>query len=229
MPNITLESLRGIQGVTQSEMTQPSETDQCGAYATIAAVGAHGCFPMNAQLAYQVDSFKTINNASKIECSYTYHQLSSAVYQITGILNKPANRYGPVRPELKPHGKGYNSPAAMAKVAIDMGRPAVKINVQAASFSILGNLYPGERTRCEAVVGANNFNADAEHYSTPKDTETHILCVQSGNEWHWVAQGSDGNFYDPIDGSLSNTWMSPANGGDEIGSYTFAGLWLVIS
>lgn len=230
MPNISLITLAGIPGVNQAAMTQ-NNANACGAYAIIGASGAFGIFPRVAHLAYANAGPQAVNNNSAIALFDTYHQLSAAAYTITGILNNAIpNPPAAVVPELLAAGNVYNSPAAMAKVAMDLGRPAPHINTQAAGFAHLNALYPNERARCNGVVGAANVNVAAGAYAAPGAQFTHVVCVQViGGGLHWVAQGSDGMFYDPADGSLNNPW-APVNTGDAMGAnYVFAGLWMVIS
>ncbi len=227
MPDITLVTLAGIPGVNQAAMTQ-NNPNSCGAYAIIAAVGAHGGFPMVANLAYANVGPQAVNNNAVTAVINTYHQLSAAAYTITGILNNAAGV--PVNPELLAAGNVYNSPAAMAQVAIDLGRPAPQINVQAAGLPSLAGRYPNEQARCTGVVGAPNVNVAAGNYAPPGVNETHVVCVAvAGGGLHWLAQGSNGNFYDPADGSLNNVW-APINAGNPMGAnYHFTGLWMVIS
>ncbi len=118
----------------------------------------------------------------------------------------------------------------MAKAVIDLGRPAPRINAQAAGFAILTAIYPGERARCVGVVTAANVNTAAGAHAVPALTETHLICVNvNGGGLHWVAQGSDGLCYDPGDGNLNHNW-APVNTGDAMGpNYTFSGLWIVVS
>ena len=228
MPNITLVTLGGIPGLDQAAMIQ-GNSNNCGAYATIAAVGAHRCFPMQANLAYQNAGPQAVNNAAAIKPIDKYPELSAAVYAITGILNFPTGM-SRVYPELRSAGNVYNSPAAMAQAAIDLGRPLPQINIQPTGFARLSPLYPGERARCEDVVGTENFDVAAGSYILPGPDATHLVCVEvSTGGLHWVAQGSNGDFYDPYDGSLNNLW-EPVNTGDLMGpNYLFAGLWLVIT
>ena len=225
MPNISLANLVGIPGVNAAAMTQPNPND-CGAYAIIGAVGAFGVFPMAVPLAYQNAGPGVVNNNSAVAAPDNYHQLSAAAYIITGILNPPVGAV-PVAPELNGAGNSYNSPAAMAQVAIDLGRNPPQINTQAAGYANLGALYPGARARCEGVVGVAHVSVTAGPYSRPTNDFTHIVCVDTGAGLHWVAQGTDGNFYDPGNGTLHNVW-APVNTGDAMGPYTFTGLWMVI-
>jgi hypothetical protein len=228
MPNISLITLVGIPGVNQAAMTQ-NNPNACGAYAIIGAAGAFGIFPRIANLAYANAGPQVVNNNAMTALPNTYHQLSAAAYTITGILNDNMAAI-PVVPELLAAGNVYNSPAAMAQVAIDLGRPAPHINAQPFGFANLNALYPGERARCVGVVGAGNVNVAAGAYAAPGLNQTHVVCVQVvGGGLHWVAQGSNGLFYDPADGSLNNNW-APVNTGDPMGpNYAFAGLWVVIS
>jgi hypothetical protein len=226
MPNINLITLAGIPGVNQAAMTQ-NNPNACGAYAITGATGAFGIFPRVANLAYANAGLQAVNNLSATTLADNYHQISAAVYTITGILNNNMAAV-PVVPELLTAGNVYNSPAAMAQVAIDLGRPAPQINAQAVGFANLNALYPNERGRCNAVVGAGNVAVAAPAYAAPAAGNTHIVCVTAGGGLHWVAQGSDGLFYDPADGSVNNAW-APVNTGDAMGAYTFAGLWIVIS
>jgi len=227
MTNITLATLAGIPGVNQATMKQTGPYN-CGAYAIIAAVGAHGAFPQAAALAYANGGPQIVNNNANTHLADNYTQLSAAAYTVTGILNNaPGN---PVVPELLAAGHVYNSPAAMAQVAMNLGRPAPQINAQAAGFANLSALYPNERARCNGVVGAVNVNVAAGPYAAPAANATHVVCVAvAGGGLHWLAQGSDGRFYDPDDGSLNNAW-APVNTGDAMGPhYTFAGLWMSIT
>ncbi len=227
MTNITLATLAGIPEVNQAAIVQNSP-DSSGAYAIIAAVGAHGAFPQAAALAYANGGPQVVNNNANIYAADNYTQLSAAVYMLTGILNNAAGT--PVVPELLAAGHAYNSPAAMAQVAMSLGRPAPQINAQAAGFADLNARYPNEWARCNGVVGAVNVNVAAGPYAAPAANATHVVCVTAiGGGLHWLAQGSDGRFYDPSDGSLNNAW-APVNTGDAMGSgiYTFAGLWMSI-
>lgn len=229
MPDITLANLAGIPGVNQAAMTQ-NNPNACGAYAVIGAVGAFGVFPMAAPLAYVNGGPQVANRHAATALADNYHQLSAAAYTITGILNNamPAPP-APVVPELLAAGNVYNTPAAMASVALCLGRPVPQINAQAAGYAPLNFLYPGETARCVGVVGAAHVNTAAGAYAAPAAGQTHIVCVHAGAGLHWVAQGSNGLFYDPGDGSLNNAW-APVNTGDHMGPvYTFAGLWIVIS
>ena len=228
MPNIDLITLAGIPGVNQAAMVQ-ANPNSCGAYALVAAVGAFGIFPLKAVLSYADAGPQIVNNQSVTAILDDYHQLSAAVYTVTGILSDQMPPI-PVVPELLVAGNAYNSPAAMAKVAMDLGRVAPQINVQAAGFLHLNAIYPNERARCIAVVGGGNVNVAAGAYAAPGLNQTHIVCVQVvGGGLHWVAQGSNGDFYDPADGSTNNNW-APVNTGDAMRlGYTFSGLWMVIN
>lgn len=227
MPPITLVTLAGIPGVNQAAMTQ-NNPNACGAYAIVGAVGAHGMFPQNAALEYANPDPQLVNNQANIAANNNYHVLSAAVYRITGILNNAAG-HPPVVPELLAAGNAFNSPAAMAQVAVDLGRPAPQINVQAPGFAVLGGMYPGAQARCAGVVGGARINVAAGPYAAPGVNETHVVCVNVGaGALHWLAQGSDGQFYDPAHGTLDNVW-NPVNTGDQMGAnYTFTGLWMVI-
>ncbi|NET16867.1 MAG: hypothetical protein F6K08_30660 [Okeania sp. SIO1H6] len=228
MPNINLNTLRGIPGVDKDAMTQNND-NACGAYAIIGAVGAFEVFPKVATLAYANHGPEEVNNTAQIANNNNYHQLSAAAYKVTGILSNKGLNQPPVKPELLKAGNVYNSPAAMAKVAQDLGRQVQKINVQPDGFGPLNRIYPGARPRCEGVVGQANVIVDAGNYAAPGQQQTHVVCVNNGTGGlHWVAQGSDGKFYDPANGSVNNTW-NPIKTGDPMGYYYFAGLWMVIS
>ena len=189
--------------------------------------GAHGVFPVEKKLSYANNGPESVNKEGNTKKEDDYHKLSAAAYAVTGILNNASGI--PVSPELKASGNVYNSPAAMAKVALDFGKE-VEINVQEAGLQVLSALYPNEKGRCEEVVGGSKVDAKAGDYSKPSGDQTNLVCVSvGGGGLHWVAQGSDGNFYDPGDGSLNNKW-NPKNANDNMGgNYQFSGLWMVIS
>ena len=241
MPNITLGTLAGIPGVNQPAMTQNGPLN-CGAYALVAAVGAHGVFPVAAPLPVPVplayaDPVTGVATGAAINPADNYQQLSAAVYAVTGILNNaPPGPGGAVVPELIAAGNVYNSPAAMAQVALNLGRN-VQINVQAAGFGPLNALYPGAQARCIAVVGAANVNVAAGPYAAPGAAATQLVCVSTallgaGGGLHWLARGTNGNFYDPANGTLANAWVAPAAPmalNTPVGPYFFTGLWMDIT
>ncbi|MDD5411405.1 MAG: hypothetical protein PHF31_08325 [Methylobacter sp.] len=233
MPNITLVTLAGINGFnigTQvAQMTQPAGSDECGAYALVAATGAFGNPPVaaNTVIAYN-------GNNQLLSPADNFHQLATKVYVLTGILNiQRLIDQRPIIPELVA-ANGYNSPAALAQVAMTLGR-AVTVNATQAGFALLNPLYPGEYARCVGVVGAGSVHVGTGmapvNYAAPQPGETHIISVQNGGGGlHMLARGSDGNYYDPGNGSLGNTWGDPTLPGFNAASgYTFAGLWLVLS
>ena len=225
MPNITLATLAGIPGVNPAAMTQ-ANPNSCGAYAIIAAVGAHGGFPMVANLVYANIGPQAVNNNAVTAVNNTYHQLSAAAYTITGILNNVVGN--PANPELLATGNVYNSPAAMAQVTMDLGRPAPQINMQAAGLPAMAGRYPNEQARCTAVVGVANVDTNAGAYGAPGLNGTHVVCVSQGGALHWLACGSNGDFYDPANGTLNNNW-NPVNTRDPMGGYNFTGLWMEIT
>jgi hypothetical protein len=230
MPSINLDTLAGIPGVNQAAMSQKSPY-ACGAYAIIGAVGAHGVFPMEAALAYANVGPQPVDNKGNTAKENDYHELSAAAYKVTGILNNVGKINEAVNPELLTAGNVHNSPAAMAKVAIDLGRKAPKINMQEDGFKALSSSYPLAKARCEGVVGKANIDLKALNYTAPEKGTTHVVCVAHENNpkvLHWVAQGSDGNFYDPHDGSINNDW-TPKGPRSKMGNYIFTGLWMVIS
>ena len=126
MPDISLNTLKGIPGVKKEAMQQNSD-NACGAYAIIAAVGAFGVFPVEKKLSYANNGPESVNKEGNTKKEDDYHKLSAAAYVVTGILNNASGT--PVSLELKASGNVYNSPAAMAKVALDFGKK-VEINVQ---------------------------------------------------------------------------------------------------
>jgi hypothetical protein len=231
MPNISLMTLGGIPDIGIANAMTQNNANACGAYAVIGAVGAFEIFPDDFNLAYENAGPEFVNNNAQILGTDNFHQLSAAAYIVTGILNIPG-MVVPVVPELHTDGNVYNSPAAMAKVAMDLGRPAPQINVQAAGFAELNALYPEEEQRCIHVVGVGNVNTNAPGYLQPAANETHLICVNVNlGGLHWIAQGSDGLFYDPADGltNHNSSLVYPINTGTPIGAaYTFSGLWMVI-
>ena len=184
-------------------------------------------FPVATHLAYANNGLEAVNNISETFVGDTFAELSQSAYAVTGILNNAAGAPAVV-PELLAAGGVYNSPAAMAQVVRDLERPEPQINIQPGAAGLLA-MYPGEQARCTGVVGLGNINVAAGNYAPPGVNDTHVVCVATGGGGlHWVAQGSDGNFYDPGDGSVNNVW-APVNAGDAMGAYTFTGLWMVIN
>jgi hypothetical protein len=229
MPDITLATLSGINGLNadnQAVQMAQAQANGCGAYALVAATGAFGNPPVVADtpIAYN-------GNNAELTPADTFPLLAGNVYALTGILN-PSRLVNQAAPELV-DANGYNSPAAMAQIALTLGRQ-VNVNITQLGFEILDPLYPGEQERCTAVVGAGNVHigtAEAPvNYAAAQPGETQIICVQTNFGLHMVARGSDGNYYDPGNGSLGNDWGDPDAGGFFAASnYTFTGLWLVLS
>jgi len=224
MPNINTQTLNGIPDISQLAMTQPEGSLRCGAYALVGAVGAFGIFPNNLHIEYSDNGPEEVNNQSTFNQNMDYMHLAGAVYTVTGILNVPT-----AVPELISSGDMYNSLAAMAQVAINLGMQIPTINVLSTAYGTLSTAYPNEESRCVGVVGIDNVISNVATYAAPQENQTHVLCVSNADgSLHWIAQGSDGNFYDSANGSVNNQW-NPINYGDAMGDYFFAGLWIVIS
>jgi len=222
MPNINIGTLSKIPNVDKTAMTQPGGSRSCGAYAMVGVLGAFNKFPSDKQISYTNDGPEKVNNQATFNQGMKYPDLANEIYHVTGILNMPQGV-----PELIASGSMFNTPAAMAKVAKDMGMDNIKVNVLSKDYKGLSASYPNEENRCVDIVGRENVIIDAPEYKAPKnDNEINVVCVFSGSSLHWLAQGSDGKFYDPGDGSVDNNW-NPVSG--SMGSYTFAGLWITIS
>ena len=110
MPNITLATLAGINGLNANpvpQMTQ-AQVNGCGAYALVAAAGAFGNPPVavNTNIAYN-------GNNQQLTVADTFRQLAAKVYALTGILNP---LFPPIQanPELVAN-NGYNSPPRWRK------------------------------------------------------------------------------------------------------------------
>lgn len=228
MPNINLTTLSAIPEVNQIAMTQVNAATS-GAYAITAAVGAFGVFPQVAYLSYGALQLSgSVYNTAVTALDNNYQQLSSAVYQITGILNNNIPHHPPILPEYI-DANGYNSIAAMARVAIQLGRPAPIINAQPAGYGQFNIAYTTDFSNCYELVGNHNVDVSANIYTSPTESSTHILLVNNMVNPHWVVQGSDGLFYDPADGSLNNDWGTTSSFGEKLGpKYIFAGIWIVI-
>lgn len=229
MPNISLTTLREIPYVNKAAMTQ-SNPNACGAYALIGAVGAFGIFPAINILSFVSIGPESIMKAGTIKQGDDYHALSLSIYGITGVLNiQDPTIPPPVAPELLNAGNVYNSPAAMLSAIIDFGVFQVKIFAQKKGFAAINKLYPGAKQRCINLVTTANVNVNAALYAKPAAKQTKIVCVNKNDGTiHWVAQGSDGYFYDPLNGKVNNTW-TPRKTGDAMGNYTFSGLWIEIT
>jgi len=224
MPNINTQTLNGIPNISELAMTQPEGSLRCGAYALIGAIGAFGKFPNNLNITYADNGPEEVNNQSTFNQDMDYIHLAETVYTVTGILNVPT-----AVPELISAGNMYNSLAAMAQVAINLGMQIPTINVLSTAYDTLRHYYPNEENRCVGVVGGGNVITNVATYAAPQENQTHVVCVSNADgSLHWIAQGSDGNFYDSANGSVDNQW-NPVNYGDAIGDYLFAGLWIVIS
>lgn len=244
MPNIDLVTLAGIPGIgvnTVFQMTQAA-ANACGAYALVAAVGAFGRFPVQVgglPIAYQNAGLFSVATNAVLMPANTYAQLTASVYKVVGILNLlPIPLVPPVIPELGNGPNLYNSPAAIASVAMQIGalppQLTVRVDTSAAGLPLL-QFYPGEVQRCQCAVGVANVNANGTAvYAPPAANQTQIICVQNLlGGLHWLARGSNGQWYDPGLGTTNNAWvLNLAN--NEIRDatntlvYRFSGVWLTI-
>lgn len=218
MPNLTtsipLNLLLGRRPNPIAQLTQPPFSNECGAYALTAALAAFALWPENTIIAYG-------ENNNVIVQDDDFVSAKDKIYGLTGILNPDGGD--------NVAGGGYNSPAAMAAVAMDFAH-TVSVNITAAGLYALGALYPDEQAACVAVVGAANVHTDGV-YVDPADGQVQLICVFSGPQaLHILARGSDGRYYDPATGVRNNDWGNPtAEQFEAFSGYEFAGLWLVIS
>ncbi|MFA3763038.1 hypothetical protein V1951_22680 [Yersinia sp. 2544 StPb PI] len=218
MPNLTtsisLNLLLGQFPNPVSQLTQPPLSNECGAYALTATLAAFALWPESTIITYG-------ENNNVIQQDDDFINAKDKIYGLTGILNPDGG--------ANVAGGGYNSPAAMAAVAIDFAR-VVSVNITAAGLYALGALYPAEQAACVAVVGEPNVHTDAV-YVEPAHGQVQLICVASGPQaLHMLARGSDGLYYDPATGVRDNDWGNPtAELFEQLSGYEFVGLWLVIS
>ena len=230
MPNINLKTLEHLfppdHKPVAADIKQPKGSSLCGAYALVGAVGAFGNNINDKTLHYDDSGPESVSRTGNLKGVTNVHDRSNVVYQVTGILNNSPP------PELIQEGKDLgNSPAAMAEVGLQLGM-RVDIHAQKPAMAQLLKIYPGAERRCIKAVGEEHADSNAGPYAPPGESETHMILVQrkSNDNMHWLAQGSDGMFYDPIDGSTTHTWQ-PKNFLDHLrkSDYVFLGLWLVVS
>ena len=218
MPNLTtsipLNLLLGQLPDSVGQLTQPPASNECGAYALTAILAAFAAWPESTIITY-------LGNTDVISQDDDFVTAKSKIYGLTGILN----------PNGGPNviAGGYNSPAAMAAVAMDFNHTA-SVSITTAGLFALGALYPNEQAACVAVVGPLNVHTDA-NYAAPNEEQAQLICVVSGPQTlHILARGSDGLYYDPATGLRDNDWGDPTLAAFEQDSgYEFAGLWLTIS
>ncbi|MEH2237064.1 hypothetical protein [Nostoc sp.] len=242
MANINITTLDGIDSLRVNTVAQMTQVNQnhCGAYALVAAIGAFGRFPVQVgglPIAYQnAGPFPVARNAVLMPTN-TYAQLAALVYQVVGILNLlPNPLVFPVTPELGNGLNLYNSPAAIASVAMQIGAPlpqlTVRVDTSAAGLQLL-QFYPNEVQRCQCAVGMANVNETGTAvYALPALNQTQIVCVQANHNLHWVVRGSNGQWYDPGTGLMNNQWNVDVVNNTIIAGmnvvYQFSGVWLTI-
>ncbi len=251
MPEINLNTLNNFPEINANTVQQMTQNNQnaCGAFALVAAVGAFGVFPINLQIAQNLNQFALIFGL--IARNYRFRELAEAVYQLSGILNpNPAlgNEIVALQmPNIYPTG-GYNSLAVLAGVARSLGRQ-VSINATQEGFQNLAQQYPGERARCEAVVGQQNVHVGTPqnpvNYQVPAIEATQVIVVignagMPNRTLHIVARGSvDANntstYYDPGTGMLGLNWGDPDNPDFPLNTahtgtaYNFGEVWMTIT
>ncbi|EEQ10320.1 hypothetical protein ymoll0001_210 [Yersinia mollaretii ATCC 43969] len=218
MPNLTtslpLNLLLGRLSNPVGELTQPPLSNECGAYALTATLAAFADWPESTIITYQ-------ENTNVIHQSDDFIHAKNKIYCLTGVLNPDGG--------ANVAEGGYNSPAAIAAVAMDFSLKA-SVNITTAGLFALGELYPHEWSACEAVVGEQNRHIDAV-YTDPYDGQVQLICAVSGpQELHMLARGSDGLYYDPNTGIRNNDWGNPMLSlFQQHSDYEFAGLWLTLS
>ena len=197
------------------QLSQPAGSNACGAYVLTASLATLVGWPNNWQIGYG-------GQVRVILAQDTFAVAAGKVFQVTGILPPPGE-------DIVPPDGGYNSPAAMAKVAYDFGLDVV-INVTHEAYEALGALYPNELQNCLNVAGVEVL-LNAEYSNDIADNALQLLCVDNGfGGLHFVARGSNGLYYDPATGVRSLDWGDPQLMTFVINSgYAFSGLWLVLT
>ncbi len=218
MPNLTssasLNLLLSQLPDPVAQLTQPPASNECGAYALTATLAAFAPWPESTTITYQ-------SNTNVINQYDDFITAKDKIYGLTGILNPNGG------PNVASN--GYNSPAAMGKVAMDFNHTA-SVSVTTEGLIALGALYPNEQVACVAVVGPQHVHTDA-NYAAPNAGEVQLICVTSGlHALHILARDSDGLYYDPGTGIRDNDWGDPTvDKFKQESGYEFAGLWLTIS
>jgi len=205
----------------QFSMTQPYQSDQCGAYALVASVATLGKLPADIKL-----SVVSPTTEKPIEVhlskSDTFNELASKIYQLTGNL-KTGKEEGFVEKD------GYNNPATLIEVAQQFGLTA-QIVLSTSGNKILKK-YPNVYGACKALLKSDEFIVDdrPEFFNPNKNQIALTLMITFNDTYHWIARSSDNSYFD----SLRNFY--PGNQYGRVGAiwparpYTDFGLIILLS
>ncbi|MEM1182496.1 MAG: hypothetical protein AAGM22_29380 [Acidobacteriota bacterium] len=210
MPPINDEMFEPLGAEIPAARRQPringEQQPSCGAYSLTAALAAHEVLPLEAgrrRLVFQTGETLRI---SEVLAGFSYHQTAQRFFNLTGVLNpKRVTAPGAQEPELQPSG-GFNSPAALASIALGFGLE-VRIRIHQCALASLGQMFPGEEERCIAAVGEDQIEriwigGGDQFIDLPGDEQTQLICAATNSGLHWVARGSNGAFYDPSNGEV---------------------------
>ena len=164
------------QELIQSSMTQPYQSDQCGAYALVAAAATFEKLPKTISLSAENLAVNEEIEV-KLDESNDFHEIASKIYKLTGNLNQNLNGYV--------EKNGYNNPLTLIEVAKQLGLSA-KMYFTSDGIVNMSKMHPdgGNYTPETFIIGENQIALS--------------VMVTFNKTYHWIARSSDNSYFDSL-------------------------------
>jgi hypothetical protein len=179
------------QELLQLSMTQPYQSDQCGAFALVAAATTLGKLPADIELSVVSPATEKPVKVHLSE-SDTFNKLACKIYQLTGNLSA-------VLEDSFVEKDGYNNPATLIEVAQQFELVA-RMVLSTDGNEKLKNNYPTVYESCKVLLKDDGFIVDDRpEVSNPNKGQIALALMETFNEtYHWIARSSDNTYFDSL-------------------------------
>ncbi len=179
------------QELLQLSMTQPYQSDECGAFALVAAAATFGKLPTDIELSV-VSPFSKKPVKVHLSKSDTFNKLACKIYQLTGNLS-------PVLNEGFVEKNGYNNPATLIEVAQKL-ELTTQMVLSKEGNKKLQDEYPEVYKSCKDLLKDDQFIVnDTPEVSTPNKNQIALNLMKTFNKtYHWIARSSDNSYFDSL-------------------------------
>ncbi len=204
-------------------MTQPYGSDQCGAFALVAAAAAFGKLPASKTLRINFGAEKDIRvqRETILTTKDNFAQLAEKIYVVTGIMSHD----GKIAEK-----DGYNSPAALISVAMQLGLEADMFLTEQAKEDFTA-LSKQEYHWCELELKKENKTIQTDHGNVAIGANQIALTLMTtfNNTYHWVARSSDNTYFDSLRNFYPGNQFGRVGGSWSSRPYTDSGVTILLT
>lgn len=208
---------------TQFCMTQPYGSDQCGAFAFVAAAATFGKLPASKTIGinFGAENNKRVQREATLNKTDNFAELASKIYVVTGIMSHDGT--------VAEH-DGYNSPAALLSVAMQFGLK-VELFVTEKAKEDFTALSKQEYHWCELELKKENKTIQTDHGDIVIGANQIALTLMTtfNGTYHWIARSSDNTYFDSLRNFYPGNQFGRVGGSWSSRPYTDSGVTILLT